>query len=433
MNEELHGRLSQRGWSQENRVGDQKNAALKKIGYLSGPINGEEAIGAWYGHTALPYLGTVYLHGFCDVVKDLGAQGVVITYRSTSDSHSNVGDFAVYNIRRSRRHGILYHLSAMWRMLKSYHILYRERVDCVVITEGANYWFTASLLRMVGIEVIASLHCRLWSPFEPIRRSHRILRKLNAALFFKRQSNPFMGVSEEVGRQVAEIAYPSIPIYNRFYPTYSQSTFSNISPPPIAKDPFVIFCASRVEVDKGVLDLVEMAARLRDGGHSVLVHICGDGSAMRLLKCAVRDRDLSATVIVHGACDQSKLLSLLSSSHVVVVPTRTEFEEGFAKTCAEGVLAGRPVITSRVCPALEDISEAAVEVEPNDVASYANAVIKLMSDKDFYNKKQSATREVSQKFLETGRSYSTVLLRSLRAVEARKSSTVLPASGRNMR
>ena len=56
---------------------------------------------------------------------------------------------------------------------------------------------------------------------------------------------------------------------------------------------------------------------------------------------------------MHGHCDWTTMRRMFASAHVVIVPTRTEFVEGFNSVVAEAVIAGKPVITSSVCPALE--------------------------------------------------------------------------------
>ena len=58
--------------------------------------------------------------------------------------------------------------------------------------------------------------------------------------------------------------------------------------------------------------------------------------------------------------------------------------------CAEAILAGRPVITSAVCPALAYIREAAIEVQPDNIDEYYQAILQLYDDTELYKQKQSA-------------------------------------------
>ena len=80
-----------------------------------------------------------------------------------------------------------------------------------------------------------------------------------------------------------------------------------------------------------------------------------------------------------------KNVFVFRKAHVVIVPTTSQFEEGFAKICAEAILAERPVVTSAVCPALASIREAAIEVPPDNVEAYFQAIVELANDEDFTN------------------------------------------------
>ena len=88
---------------------------------------------------------------------------------------------------------------------------------------------------------------------------------------------------------------------------------------------------------------------------------------------------------------------MYGASHVVVVPTRAEFPEGFNQVLAEAVISGKPVITSSVCPALEVVKEAAVEVPPDDVEAYGDAILRLYEDSALYAEKQNACPTVRER------------------------------------
>lgn len=86
---------------------------------------------------------------------------------------------------------------------------------------------------------------------------------------------------------------------------------------------------------------------------------------------------LDGIVRFHGQCSGPELKRMYGRSHVVVVPTTTDFREGFNQVVAEAALAGRIVVTSRVCPAIRYVNGVAREVEPDDVQGYASALEEL--------------------------------------------------------
>jgi glycogen(starch) synthase len=390
---------------------DEPEAQVREvIGYMSGPADGLDIVQSWKSGGRTEFFGTVYMSQFCSVVRELGASGVIITYRPAPSSCDVIDEFSIYNIERKERRGLSYHVDNIGRLLKSYAILRRHGASSVVLTEGANYWFTALVLRVSKIRIIPSIHCTLWRPFQRERLPIRILHWLNRHLFFRWQRGPIMGVSQEIGRQVRKWAKQA-PFY-RFIPTYSESDFSRV-PPPRPKSRFTILSAGRVEADKGMFDLIDAVTILNSRNIHVKVDICGEGTAVEPLRQVVLQRGLSAQVSVHGACARQELARLFGLCDAVIVPTRTEFEEGFAKTCAEAILAGRPVITSAVCPALDDVREAAVEVTPNDVVGYADAIGRLATDRAFYASKTAAAAALQAQFYDKSNSYGAVLRRIL--------------------
>ena len=106
--------------------------------------------------------------------------------------------------------------------------------------------------------------------------------------------------------------------------------------------------------------------------------ICGDGGELDALRRLVEDSSLQTVVTCHGYLDSPRLSAVLASSHAVIVPTTSRFEEGFNMVCAEAILAGRPVITSAVCPALAYIREAAIEVQPDNIDEYYQAILQTL-------------------------------------------------------
>ena len=172
----------------------------------------------------------------------------------------------------------------------------------------------------------------------------------------------------------------------------------------------------RAEANKGVFDLLEIAERLnRDRPGSFQFDICGDGSQEQALIAAVQERGLQRMMKIRGFCDKEQLAKLLGLSHVVIVPTRSDFEEGLAKTCVEAVLAGRPFVTSPVCPALESLGSAGVGVPPDDVEAYGDALLKLAEDRIFYVSKVSSCIPLQAQFYDPSNAYKSVLRRQFLA------------------
>jgi glycosyltransferase involved in cell wall biosynthesis len=99
------------------------------------------------------------------------------------------------------------------------------------------------------------------------------------------------------------------------------------------------------------------------------------------------------------------MLELIQNSHAFIVPTRMEFEEGFNKVVAESILNNRPVLTSAVCPAIDDVRAAVVEARPDNVDDYCRGVKRLVEDAAFYQEKVSACQTVQEQFYDQSNSW----------------------------
>jgi glycosyltransferase involved in cell wall biosynthesis len=88
--------------------------------------------------------------------------------------------------------------------------------------------------------------------------------------------------------------------------------------------------------------------------------------------------------------------------------------EGLNRVAVEGVLAGRPVIVTSVCPAAELIADAALVVPPGDVGAMRDAVLRLEGDAALYERKRTGCGALAAQFLDAESSWGAGLKRALR-------------------
>ncbi len=165
----------------------------------------------------------------------------------------------------------------------------------------------------------------------------------------------------------------------------------------------------RVDSAKGVLDIPVMARLVEKAlPGRVKWTICGRGPALEELQAEVA-KDLAGIVNPRGWTSLEDLLQVYAQTHASIVPTRSGFAEGLAMTAAEAVLAGRPVITNPVVPAHELLAPAVILGRTNDPASHAEAVIKLASDRDLYERLRTATASLGAEFYDRSKGLAAVL------------------------
>jgi glycogen synthase len=374
-----------------------------RIAYLSGPgdaaaVYAELSEGRQHGN----FFGSDYMKQFLQVGTELHCDAYVITTRLGEYSYERNGKFIFENRPAPwRSKGPLYHFAFVWWTIRAGLKILQFKPDVLLMTANQNYWFLLFPLRWIGVPLVASFHNTLWPKFSPVKRSWRFLWQMNKVLIL-RHLKAVMVTSNDITRQLRDLmgtALDKIEIV-RHFPTYSPSQFALISSPgEVARPPFRVFFAGRIEVNKGIFDLLEIFQRL-DSDRKGLFHldICGSGGELDELRKRIVRLNLQGVISCHGYCNSRKMASLLGKAHAVIVPTTSSFEAGFEMTCAEAILAGRPLITSAVSPALEDVREAAVEVEPDNVDQYYNAILELNNDQQFYSQKQQACGALQEPF-----------------------------------
>lgn len=75
----------------------------------------------------------------------------------------------------------------------------------------------------------------------------------------------------------------------------------------------------------------------------------------------------------------------------------------------EPVLLGRPVITNPVVPALEILRDACLVAKPDDVLSYADAIVSLVESPELYGQLVAACRRLREMFFDRSQSFRAAL------------------------
>jgi rhamnosyl/mannosyltransferase len=139
---------------------------------------------------------------------------------------------------------------------------------------------------------------------------------------------------------------------------------------------FVLF-AGRLVHYKGLTELVES---VRDvDGRLVVV---GDGPQRALTESIIDEFHLRARVSLVGAVSQAELNAYLEACAVLVLPSVSR-SENFGMILLEGMLFGKPLVTTRLRSGVEAVNEDGVSglvVEPRDPRALAGALNVLLAD-----------------------------------------------------
>jgi glycogen(starch) synthase len=391
-----------------------------RIFYAAGPGDVVTTYRHWVqGRDDPSQVAITYSGQFYDVCRDIGAEARVVSYCPRRDGVDDGASAITVENRPTpfaNQSAPLFHLGQLWSGLRLTASAVRMQAD-VVLTMGGAPWFSLGLLPWFGIKVIVALHGHLWRVTYPPRGLDKFVWRLNAR-FFRRKVSAVMFISDRVRQQLHELTGPLDIPELRFVPTYRPELFSAVDDagaPP--RPPFRVFYAGRIERGKGVFDVLEVARRLvAQGRHDVEFDLSGAGSALDELQRRAKEAGLSDRFRCHGHEDRHAMRRRYQQSHVVMVPTTSDTIEGLNKVVVEAVLASRPVVTSRMCPSPEDVRGAVVEVPPDDVAAYADAILRLADDPSFYAAKARAGANVMWKFYDPDQSWAQCLKRVFRKV-----------------
>jgi starch synthase len=146
----------------------------------------------------------------------------------------------------------------------------------------------------------------------------------------------------------------------------------------IRPDHRVILYVGRLIQEKGVLQLVRAVAAL-PGTTLVLL---GRGPETHRVRRVAARLGVSDRVVLPGFVSYADLPSAYAAADVIAVPSLTTpyWEEQFGMVLAEAMASGRAIVTTRSGAIPEVVGDAAVLVDPYDVAQLATALADVLTD-----------------------------------------------------
>lgn len=349
-----------------------------------------------------------------DYCRDVGAKAYFTSTHARVETVRD-GDFTIEHRPKRAARGLGYHLEEL-RYGRSLLKTAREfKADVAIVDSGCTHNFVLGSFKRYGIKVVPVLHNTLWpANFPPTKLIPRLVLWLDKR-FWQRGPHAVVAVSPECERQVDQLrrvrTYPVLQIRAQFLREY----FDQIAAPPDhSARPFTVLFIGRVHRIKGVFDLLDMARALEDA-HPGLVHweICGRGLDFDEFRERHRQMGLDRVMTVHGWTSLGELLEIYRRTHACIVPTRSDFCEGLAMTAAEAILAGRPLVTNPVVPALEVLRPACVAARTNDARSHMEAVEALANDGALYARLCAACPPLGGQFYDRRNGLTAALHRAL--------------------
>jgi len=323
---------------------------------------------------------------FADFCRERDADAYIVGSNGNRQLFRDAQFVIEHRPKPRARRGVFYHLSEIRYGIGLFITALHYRAHVAVLCSGTAPYFVMSLFRLAGMQVIPVMHNTLWpSGAPPVGMIKRFLNLLDRS-FFRWGATSLIAVSPECLKQVQQITRGKhCPLYEMKI-QFRRHCFQSIpAAPPHDRQPFRIMFAGRIIENKGVFDILHIAKAIQDCAPGrVAWEICGTGPDSDELEKRRHAMNLEALVTIHGWTPPAGLRQVIARSHLSIVPTRSDFPEGMAMTVIEAILAGRPVLTNPVVPALEVLRSACIEARTNDVESYIAAILNLLKDGEYY-------------------------------------------------
>jgi len=390
-----------------------KKAKPVDVIYVEGPGNIVESLTRWHrkedfiSETSLTFSGQMF-----DFYEKNQFNSISLSHFPETQS-IKFDRFLAFTKPKMMLNGSLgYHLSQLIYGIYLLGICIKHRPKYLHIMNGVTHWFVLAPLKLLGIKIFPQFHNSFWAKgFPPNDKIKLFLLKLDA-WFLKHIADVAICCSPEIKHQIEKMThYQNCPTFVFKAQFYRENFETPLPLPAHNTKPFVVIFAGRIEHNKGIFDILKMGQQLKN--EQVIFHICGGGSDLDALKKTCSQLGLDAQIIIHGRLNRPQLISIYSQGHAVIVPTRSDFFEGLPLVVIEGVLLGRPVITSALSNALDVLGDAIVEAQADNVDSYVTAIRALSSSTDLYQQKQAACLALREQFLDGKQGLTSILENTL--------------------
>jgi glycosyltransferase involved in cell wall biosynthesis len=137
----------------------------------------------------------------------------------------------------------------------------------------------------------------------------------------------------------------------------------------------------RLHPQKGVLQLVDIWKRVVEVKHDAKLAIIGNGALEQDLRRKIDDIKLERNIDMLGFMDGSAKMKIIARSRIVVHPVI--YDSG-GMAAAESMVCGLPCVAFDIPSIRAYYPRGCFRVKPYDLEEFANAILRLLKDKELY-------------------------------------------------
>ncbi|MEM4312048.1 MAG: glycosyltransferase family 4 protein [Nitrososphaerales archaeon] len=152
----------------------------------------------------------------------------------------------------------------------------------------------------------------------------------------------------------------------------------------LSDNEIVLLAVGRLTWQKGFDNLIKAMPLILQRFYNTKLIIVGEGHLRRDLKTLAYQLGVGDKVRFYGFLNDDDLLKMYKVTDILTIPSNYE---PFGIVALEGMASGLPIIVSGVDGLKEIVQNDinGVVVYPNDPNNLANAIIKVISDREYYN------------------------------------------------
>lgn len=255
------------------------------------------------------------------------------------------------------------------------------RPDCFDLVHvhsafGASFTRSIPFIRLAsqrGLPVINHIHADDWEAFYGAASAGK--QRLIAETYGR--CSKVIALSQEWADTLSAILPErKIAILENFTPLFEEA----FSPDRLGKT--VVFM-SRLEKIKGCDILPDICEAVIRRIPDVVFLICGEGSMRDVMMSEFEARGIGGNVKFLGWIDMKRKADVLKQSSLFLLPS---YGEGMPMCVLEAMGLGLPVVSTRVggIPQIVESGENGFLLEPGDMWSIADAIVKILEDENLY-------------------------------------------------
>ncbi|HEY1255862.1 MAG TPA: glycosyltransferase [Terracidiphilus sp.] len=243
--------------------------------------------------------------------------------------------------------------------------------SCFLYPDGyAALKIARSLSVPVVVQSIGSDLNRIGDPVSA-RLTRKVLREADSIVTVSRDlcaTAISMGADPQATRAVVNGCDLSV-----FHPMDQMEARKQLGINPEAE---TVVYIGRMDVKKGLRELVEAATLLHSERPNIQVYLIGHGPDRLLIESAIRARNAAGYIHLLPACGFNDVAIWMTASDLITLPS---YMEGCPNVVLEALACGRPVVATRVGGIPEILNNASGElVPPRDSSALAQALASVL-------------------------------------------------------